>query len=100
MAEREHAIFEAANSIETPLGIDDSLGALALGECIGREFGEKFRREPLVGGEVLGWEHVDACGQAVTGCVQAGFLLSDIRAGPRTLLGVAAVGFYLDHVEG
>jgi hypothetical protein len=28
MAEREHAVFEAAHAVETPLSIDDGLGAL------------------------------------------------------------------------
>src|SRR5579863_847352 len=99
MAEREHAVFEAADSVQAPLGVDDGLGALALGEGFWRELGEKFGREALVGGEIFGREHDDACGQAVTQRVQAGFVLSDLTTRPRTLLGVAAIGFYLDYVE-
>ena len=98
MAEREHAIFEAANSIETPLGIDDSLGALALGECIGREFGEEFGREALVGGEIFSGHDDHAGGQAVAQRVQAGFVFAGFGARTGGLQGVAAVGVYLDWV--
>src|SRR5579863_4182233 len=54
MAEREHAVFEPAHAVETPLSVDDGLGVLALGEGFGRESGEEFGGEALVGGEIFG----------------------------------------------
>ena len=54
MAEGEHAVFEASDSIQTPLSVDDGLGALALGEGFGREIGEEFGGKALVSGEIFG----------------------------------------------
>jgi hypothetical protein len=60
---RGRAVFEPAYPVHAPLSVDDGLRALALGEGFGREIGKEFRGEALVGGEVFGREHDDACGQ-------------------------------------
>ena len=39
VAESEHAVFDGAHAVETPLGVDDGLGALAFGEGRGGEIG-------------------------------------------------------------
>ena len=83
MAEREHAFFYGAHAIETPLGIDYGLGALAFGEGFGSEIDEEFGGERSVRGEVFGGKNNDAGGKAVAQCVQAGGLLADIAT--RTL---------------
>ena len=99
VAESEHAVFNGAHAVETPLGVDDGLGALALGEGLGSEIDEEFVGEAVVSGEVLGGQDDDAGGQAVAQRVQAGGLLAGFGARTCTLLGVAAVGFELDDVK-
>jgi hypothetical protein len=47
MAEGQHAVFEGAHAVETPLSVDDGLGALALGESFGSETDEEFVGEFL-----------------------------------------------------
>jgi hypothetical protein len=42
VAEREHAVFEGAHAIQTPLRVDDGLSELALGEGIGGEIDEEL----------------------------------------------------------
>jgi hypothetical protein len=51
VAEGQHAFFDGANAVETPLGVDDGLSALALGESLGSRTGEEFVGERFVGGE-------------------------------------------------
>jgi hypothetical protein len=43
--ERKQAVFERANTVRSPLIVDDGQSALFLGECFGGEFGEKFSGE-------------------------------------------------------
>jgi hypothetical protein len=80
------------------LSVDDGLGALALGEGFGSQIDEEFIGKACVSGEVLGGQNDDAGGETVAQRVQAGGLLTDLGTRPRTLLGVAAVGFYLNDV--
>jgi hypothetical protein len=98
VTERQYAVFEGADAVQSPLRVDDGLGALAFGEGFGREIDEEFFGERFVSGEVFGGQDYDARGQAVTQSVQAGGLLSDLSTRTRTLLGVAAIGFQLDGV--
>jgi hypothetical protein len=100
VAEGEHAFFEGTYAVETPLGIDDGLGALAFREGVGRETGEIFVGEFPVSVEVFGGQNDDAGGEAVAQSVQAGGLLASLTFRPRALLSVAAVGLHLDGVKG
>jgi hypothetical protein len=94
VAESQHAVLQGAHTVETPLSVDDSLSALALGEGFGGEIDEEFFGEALVGGEVFGGQDYDARGEAVAQSVQAGSFLADLGARARTLLGIAAIGFF------
>src|ERR1019366_9591049 len=96
VAERQHAVFDGANPVQSPLGVNDGLGVRALGEGFGGEIDEKFGGELLVSGEILGGEDYDARGEAVAQSVQTGGLLPGVCTRTRTLLSIAAVGFYLD----
>ena len=40
VAQSVHAFFEGADAVETPLGVDDGLGALLFGEGFGSQTGE------------------------------------------------------------
>jgi hypothetical protein len=99
VAERQHAVFEGAHSVETPLGVDNRLGELAFREGFRSEIDEEFVGERLVSGEIFGGQDYDAGRQAVAKCVQAGDLLPGLGTRPCTLLGVAAIGFYLDDIQ-
>ena len=62
VAERQHAVFDGANPVQSPLGVNDGLGVLALGEGFGGEIDEKFGGELLVSGEVFGGQNDNAGG--------------------------------------
>ena len=98
VAESQHAVFESAHAVETPLGVDDGLGALAFGESFGGETGDELVREPSVSVEVLGGQDDDAGSEAVAQSVQAGGPLTGFGARPRRVLRVATIGFQLDDV--
>src|SRR5580658_5334065 len=78
VAESEHAFFKGADAIETPLGVDDGLGALAFGESFGGETGEEIGGENLVGEEVFGGQDYDASGETVAQGVEAGVVPSRV----------------------
>src|SRR5580698_5798887 len=83
VAESEHAVFEGAHAVETPLSVDYGLRELALGEGFGSEIEDEFSGEALVSGEILGGQNDDAGREAVAQRVQAGGLLTDLGTRPR-----------------
>ena len=89
MTEREHAVFDGAGAVETPLGVAEGLGVLALERGFGREVGEEFGAEGVVGVHVFRREDDDATSEAVAERVYGGFLFAfrGARAGGFRFLG-------------
>jgi hypothetical protein len=88
VAEGEHAVFDGADSVQAPLGIDESLGELAFDGSFGFEAGEEFCPEGLVGGEVFGGEDDDASGESVAEGVEAGAAFAFGGAGSGGFAGI------------
>src|SRR5580704_218891 len=72
MAEREHAFFERAGAVQTPLGVAEGFGVLAFDRGFRGEVSHQFFAKGLVDGEVLGGQDDDASGEAVAEGVVAG----------------------------
>jgi hypothetical protein len=81
VTEREHAVFDRAGAVETPLGVAEGLGVLALERGFGREIGHEFFAESVVSVEVFVREDNYASGQAVTESVERGGFFAFGRAG-------------------
>jgi hypothetical protein len=72
VAQGVHAFFDGAHAVQTPLGVDDGLGALAFGESFGGQTGEEIGGENLVSEEVFCGENYYAGGEAVAQSAEAG----------------------------
>src|ERR1700733_7749831 len=74
MAQREHAVFVRTGAVETPLGVAEGLGVLALEWGFGSEVGHELFAEGVVDVHVFGGQDDDASGEPVASGVHAGFL--------------------------
>src|SRR5580704_14556107 len=71
VAESQHAVFEGAHTVETPLSVDYGLGELAFGEGFGSEIEDEVSGKSLVSGEIFCGENNDAGREAVAQRIQA-----------------------------
>ena len=91
VAECEHAVFDGADAVEAPLGVDEGLGVLALDRRFGGETLEEFFGEGLVGFEVFFGEDDDASGESVAAGVDRGSAFAFFGAGTGRFLRIFAV---------
>src|SRR5579863_2021279 len=99
MAEGKHAVFESAHSVKTPLGVDfGRIGARRKVRAPADRRG--IRRRSAGKRRDLQWAARRRGRSSRDATRSGGFLFSDFTTRARTLLGVAAVGFYLDYVQG
>jgi hypothetical protein len=73
VAKRDHGVFDGPGSVETPLGIAEGLGVLALERSFRREVLDQLVAEGVVRLQVLPGHNDGASGEPVAHGVQRGF---------------------------